>query len=144
MIEQILRESESYPHLFHWNGPLKLAAVEDWERQHAIQAPADLKLLWTVRGGGDMFESETILQPFGAPEYDLVLPVSEVWWGRGLSRDYVVFRTGIDLSVFRKSDGALFNCLSERFGDIVHVQDLGYLYETEIRPLFAEKYGLSG
>jgi hypothetical protein len=136
MLKHILRDSEAYPGLFLWNGPLDPEALDRWEQEQAIRIPQDFRSLWTTKGGGDMFGSETILQPFGVPEYDLVLPVSQVWWERGLARDYAVFHKGLGLSVFRTSDGALFSCVPLHPEILSPIQDLDTWYVTNLRPQF--------
>lgn len=142
MIDRILRDSERHPNIFFWRGPLSVSAIDGWERKQSLSAPKDLKRLWSLKGGGDLFESETILQPFGADEYDLIETVSSISWEKGLSIDYYVFHTGIVESVFRKSDGALF-CL-EALSPIKMSEfgDLDEWYVKVLRSVFAERYSL--
>jgi hypothetical protein len=90
----------------------------------------------------DIFESETILQPFGTEEYDLIEPVSSVRWGRGLDPNYFVFQIGLVNSVFRKSDGAIFAGRSEDLTGMNSFRDLDDWYVNTIRSDFAERYGL--
>src|SRR5260370_39203062 len=104
MIDLILGDAAMYPRLFWWMPPLSISAIEDGEREHSLLAPGDLKDLWSSRGGVDLFEADTILQPVGAKEdYDLMEPVSAALWERGLSRDVYVFHAGSVDSVFRES-----------------------------------------
>jgi hypothetical protein len=108
MIELMLRDSELRPDLFWWHGAIPIAEIDAWEREHQLRVLPDLKLLWSTKGAVDFFESETILKPFGEPEYELLLSVSIVWWERGLSTDYCVFAIGGCEAIFRKADGAIF------------------------------------
>jgi hypothetical protein len=106
VIDLIVRDSQLHPDAFIWRGPLVLSAIEDWERTKSLSVPEDLKQLWCLKGGGDLFDdSETILQPLSGEEYALIEPVSSVLWADGLSRDYYVFHKGIVDSVFRKCEG---------------------------------------
>ncbi len=117
MIDRILRDSELRPDPFFWTGKLSLMDIEEWERAESISLPQDLKRLWNIKGGGELFESETILTPLppsneddpGPPRYeeDLVLPRSRWFWGKDLDRDCYVFHEGWCVSVFRKSDHSL-------------------------------------
>ena len=133
MIDLLLRDAELRPELFWWHGAIPIEQIEDWEREHSLRVPLDLKLLWSLKGSVDYFQSETILKPFGEPEYDLILECSKVLWGRGLSTDYCVFQTGLCNAVFRKLDGAIFE-MEERPSSAVRIGsqfgDLGEWYES--------------
>jgi hypothetical protein len=142
VIDRILRDVQMHPSLFLWRGPLSDFAIEDWKRKQSLSVPKDLRHLWSLKGGGDLFESETILQPFGAPEYDLIESVSHVFWGKGLSNEYCVFHTGIVDSVFRKSDAAIFCLGSPDFNQMSQFRDLDDWYVNTLRSIFQEKYGL--
>jgi len=141
MIDAMLKDSVLRPHLFIWRGALPMPAIESWEREQSLCAPSDLKQLWNAKGGGDIFESETILQPFGAPDYDLIGSVSRVFWARGLSTTYCVFHTGLWDSIFRKSDGALFSIMSKDLTQLSMWQDLDDWYGS-LRQEYAERYDL--
>jgi hypothetical protein len=142
VIDLILSDCELHPSAFFWRGPLSASEIEDWGARRSISAPIDLKQLWSRKGGGDLFESETILQPFGADEYDLIESVSSASWAKGLSSDYCVFHTGIVESVFRKSDGAIFALLSGDITQMVQFRDLDEWYVRILRSEFATRYGL--
>jgi len=144
MIDLILRDSKLYPKVFVWWGPLPVTSIADWERAQSLCAPEDLKRLWALKGGADLFDdSETLLQPLGAQEFDLVGPVSEVFWKRGLSTDCYVFHTGRIDCVFRKLDGALYALTSQNdLTQMSQLKDLDEWYSRIVRPTYEEGYGL--
>jgi len=143
VIDLILRDSELHPSTFTWRGPLLLSAIEDWERTRSLSVPKDLKQLWCLMGGGDLFDdSETILQPLSGEEYDLIEPVTSVLWTEGLSSDYYVFHRGIVDSVFRKYDGALFSLAPFDLAHMPQYLDLDDWYMKTLRSVYAEQYGL--
>ena len=143
MIDLILHDSAARPGVFFWFGALPASQIEDWERENSICVPADLKTLWSLKGGGDLFESETILQPFGSAEYDLIDPVTQVYRERGLSDEFRMFQTGCVESVFRISDGALFSLVNpDENCQMIQHADLEQWYKSTIRKLFAGKYDL--
>ncbi len=144
MIDLLLRDSQLHPKAFAWWGSLPTSSITEWERSRSLRVPGDLKHLWTLKGGGDLFDdSETILQPFGAKEYDLIGSVSSVFWERGLSKEYCVFHTGLVDSVFRKSDGAIYVLTSpDDLRQMSHFQDLDGWYASSIRPTYVEGYRL--
>src|SRR2546430_10857309 len=142
MINLLLHDSDAHPELFMWSGPLSTSAVDAWQEQNALHVPADLRLLWTMKGGGGLFESETILQPFGAEEYELIGPVTQVFVRKGLNNEFCVFQTGLIESVFRKSDGAIFSKNSSDPSQMLPYRDLDEWYANTLRAAFAESYGL--
>jgi hypothetical protein len=142
MIDLILRDADLRPDLFKWRGKLSIPALEHWEREHSLPLPKDLKQLWSTRGGGELFESETVLQPFGAADYDLIGCVSEAFRKRGLDAESYVFHTGLWDSVFRKSDGTLSSLEPTDMSQRSKFQDLADWYKA-LRAEYGERYGLA-
>lgn len=70
MIEQLMNDSRAFPGLFRWKGPPDHAALEEWVSQFGA-LPSELVDLWVSTGGGDVFESETLLAPLSRDEDDL-------------------------------------------------------------------------
>jgi hypothetical protein len=102
-----------------------------------------LKDLWSSKGGVDLFDADTILQPFGAKEeYDLIEPVSTVRWGRGLRSDLCVFHVGVVDSVLRKSGGAIFSLPTDDPIEMIPFRDLDEWYVNTVRSVYAEIYDL--
>jgi hypothetical protein len=64
----VLQDSHRRPELFNWFGPIAAPRLSNCLKEHGFDAcPAELFLLWERTGGGNLFESETILGPFGDP-----------------------------------------------------------------------------
>jgi hypothetical protein len=59
------QDSSRRPELFVWNGSLSKERIEKWLEERQLKLPEDLVELWQETGGGELFESETILGPFG-------------------------------------------------------------------------------
>jgi hypothetical protein len=143
MIDLILSDSQARPDIFLWRGALPSSLIIEWESRNSVTLPEDLKYLWSLKGGGDLFESETILQPFGAlDEYDLVESVTQTFRTRGLSPEFWVFQTGLTDSVFRISDGAIFSLGAPNGSTLQPFADLNEWYKTTLRETFATRYGL--
>ncbi len=140
MIDLIIRDSIQRPDLFAWRGGLSLTEIQEWERVQLISVPDDLKDLWSNKGGGELFESETILQPSGADEDDLVLPRSEWFWGKGIDSDFYVFHEGLYVSVFRKDDDSLY-CLNSDLNQVGKFRTLNDWY-LSLRVEYANRYYL--
>ena len=47
------------------NGSIPKERLDEWLRQRDLEVPSELAELWQETGGGNLFESETILGPFG-------------------------------------------------------------------------------
>ena len=141
MIDLIIKDSELRPSLFSWRGELPLSEIEKWEYEQLVAVPQDIKQLWNIKGGGDLFETETILQPFGAKEDDLVLPRSEWFWKKGLDSDRYVFHEGLYVSTFRRSDNLLCSLDSSNFSEVGSFRTLDEWY-LSLRAEYGDRYGL--
>ena len=92
----ILNDARIHPVLFCWRGSLPRAAVVDVLETYApgLGRADDLVDLWTLTGGGDFLESETLLSPVGDPALGDALvetneaapPAGPPALGRGCSR----------------------------------------------------------
>jgi len=141
MIDRIIKDSSLRPNLFVWRGGLPLSEIEKWESKQLVSVPDDVKDLWSTKGGGDLFESETILQPSGSDEDDLVLPRSEWFWGKGLDSDCYVFHEGLYVSTFRRADDLLRSLNSSNFSEVGTFRTLDDWY-LSLRAEYGDRYGL--
>lgn len=141
MINLITEDSNLRPDLFDWRGGVSLSEIEKWESEQLVSAPDDLRQLWNTKGGGDLFESETILQPSGPEEDDLVLPRSKWFWGKGLDSDCYVFHEGLYVSTFRRSDDLLCSLNSSNFSEVGTFRTLDDWY-LSLRAEYGDRYGL--
>lgn len=144
---QILLDASSHPRLFYWFGEMSPAEMDAWFQAGCLEeeaVPSDLRALWAATGGGDYFESETLLGPRGDVALgDEVMSANRWLWDRGLPRHYLVF-----------SRGAFFGAVDMRTGDYVHVEEGTWLARTTFTTLdawyrgaprreFAMRYGLT-
>jgi hypothetical protein len=93
----ILDDAARAPHMFAWNGPIAPDRLDAWLRRHDLRSkcPPDLVRLWAETGGGDFFDSETILGPFANAESgDDVSGANEFLRSRGLPANLLVFCRG--------------------------------------------------
>ena len=60
---RILEDAARRPDLFWWFGVLPEKDIRAWLRANGLRVPDDLVALWVATGGGDVFESKTILRP---------------------------------------------------------------------------------
>ena len=65
---QIMADASSRPDLFVWNGPIEGEQLRRWLSENKFNVPEDFITFLELTGGGDLFESETILGPYGDVE----------------------------------------------------------------------------
>lgn len=141
MIDTIRRDFRQFPHLFFWNGPIPKPRLDNWLSREQLAVPEDLIELWEEFGGGDFFDSETILSPFG----DIVLGddvtgATEFHRGKGLPPGYLLFHKGVSLSAVRLSDQR-YVTFSRSHALLKEFSTLEEWY-NDLRSEFSEVYGL--
>lgn len=63
----LLDDARRRPELFVWNGGIDAARLDTWLQSRHLNVPGDLRFFWIQTGGGDFFESETVLAPSAPP-----------------------------------------------------------------------------
>lgn len=140
MTLKILEDARQYPHLFSWNGPVDRQLLEGWLAKRGLTVPEELIELWSLTGGGEAFESESILNPVGDARIgdDLEGP-NEVLRRRGLGSDLLVFHRGVGLSAIRLSDQS-YVALGHYFQVETVFETLDEWYDGTIRKEFWSSY----
>ena len=146
MPRTIYEDALTRPDLFQWFGVVE-AEFEPWSKALPLRIHPGLVSFWRRTGGGDVFESETLLGPLAPAESDNVLKVSEFHRKRGLPRDLVVFHTGLCLSAssvdVRRHRNRLVVFKPESFEVAHSVDTFNAWYQNTLRSEFAERYGLA-
>jgi hypothetical protein len=134
------------PDLFHWFGVVE-AEFEPWLTALPLRVHPGLVSFWRRTGGGDLFESETLLGPLASNEGDNVLEMNEFHWNHGLPSDLLIFHTGHCLSassVDRRRHRNRLITLSPNSYQIEHQFDtFNEWYQRTIRSEYSERYGLA-
>ena len=134
------------PDLFHWFGVVE-AEFEHWLAALPLRVHPGLVSFWRRTGGGDLFESETLLGPLASDEGDNVLKLNEFHWNHGLHRDLLIFHTGLCLSassVDRRRHRNRLITVNPNTYQIEHRFDtFNEWYQKTIRSEYAERYGLA-
>jgi hypothetical protein len=139
----ILLDATSRPDLFLWNRPVDEQLLATWISNHGWRVPKDLFELWQVTGGGDFFESETILFPMSDSESEGVEKLNEALQGAGMPRDYLVFHTGLGgLTAIRMSDQVYVQLDRARFQETSQYASLDDWYSRLMRGEYAARYGV--
>ena len=137
----LIADAEQRPELFHWNGPVDRSIIEESLASYHL-LPGDLIDFWAETGGGDFFESETILGPSGDDRLgDSVRIANELHRQGGMPMRYVLFRTGVGLSAIDLETGKYVE-LSPTY-ETMGSYDTFNAWYWSIRRDFAETYGLT-
>lgn len=99
----ILNDARIHPVLFSWRGHLPRAAVLDVLESYlpGLLEARDLIELWTLTGGGDYLETETLLCPVGDPALgDALVEANERYHLLGFPPSGLLFSTGTRLGAF--------------------------------------------
>ncbi len=143
MIDQLLKDRATRPGLFHFLGAIQPEKLDMWLRERNLIIPPDLRHLWCETGGGDFFESETILGPFAARDLgDDVDSVNQFRWQNGMPRDWLVFHTGLGLTVVKMSSGEYVSVQEASFEVRETFGSLDDWYGGLIRKEYAPRYSL--
>jgi hypothetical protein len=138
------RDAELKPRLFFWEGAISRTHLKGLIDKQGWTLPSDLFNLLTLTGGGEIFESETILGPFRDADLgDNLFTYNEELRGRGLPEGYVVFHTGMAVSAVRLIDGRYVELGLDNFHEREEFESLEDWYLRLIRAEYAERYGLS-
>ena len=143
MIRLLESDQRLRPELFVWNGPIPKERLEVWLRERKLQVPADLVSLWVEKGGGDLFESETILGPFGRADMgDDVDGVNRMFRSRGLDPSYLLIHVGVTLTAIRLRDQAWVTLQPTTYEETGEFDSMEEWYRSVLRIEFAQRYGL--
>jgi hypothetical protein len=144
MMRQFRQDQAQRPELFLFARPISESELDAWLRERNLIIPADLKKFWCETGCGEMFESETILSPSGLPALaDDIDSVNTFHRQQGMPNNYLIFHTGIGLSIVTIPDGQYASI--QEGGSYTIQQTFSSLadwYSGLIRCEYAFRYGL--
>ncbi len=141
----LLQQDQSCrPELFVWNGPVARERLDEWLRQRGLELPDELLQFWQNTGGGELFETETILGPFGDRQLgDDVDSVNEFHYRRGMDRRYLIVHIGSVLTAIRLSDNTWVVLDQDTYAELEEYDSFENWYVRVLRTDFADRYGLS-
>lgn len=144
MPSTIYEDAIARPDLFHWFG-INESDFDRWLAALPLRAHPGLVTFWRRTGGGDLFESETILGPLVPNETENVLKVNELHWQKGLARDTLIFHSGTYLSasqVNRRTHRRIMLLNSDTYKMEGRFDTFDAWYPGAIRSEYADRYGL--
>lgn len=141
----LLKQDQSLrPEIFIWNGSITEEQLDEWLSVRQLKIPDDLAQLWRETGGGDLFEGETILGPFGdSSSGSDIDSVNESYRRRGLSREYLIVHIGSAMTAIRLRDGKWVTLDQDTYQETGEYNSLADWYQAVLHMEFAGRYGLS-
>lgn len=143
----LLEDAARCPKLFEWFGAIPKPEIDDWLERSRLVLPPDLLEFWQVTGGGDIFETETILRPTvpSAPNSSFVADDIEsanaAHTTAGSPHGLYIFQEGAFLSAVRLRDQE-FVTLTKKYVVEASFRSLNEWYVHTLRAEFGERYGL--
>jgi hypothetical protein len=143
----LLQDAERVPRLFDWFGAIPGAEVQDWLQNSGLVLPADLIELWQLTGGGDVFESETILRPTvpSVPNTcfvdDDIEGINAGHTSAGKPSELYIFQQGVFLSAVRLADQK-FVTLTRNYVVEDSFPSLDEWYIRTLKAEFGRRYGI--
>ena len=142
MIDQILKDAIEQPRLFLWCGALDETKINEWIPPNRVQVPLDLRKLWSVTGGGEMFETETLLSPFASdPDYDINMR-NEFYWKSGVDKTLLVFHIGTWISAIRDNTPHFISFKENEMENKMQFESIDAWYCQTLRKEYANRYDL--
>jgi hypothetical protein len=145
----ILNDALRRPDVFCWFGAIPAHELRAWTERNGVRLPSDLLEFWRTSGGGDVFESETILRPNvarlpnpGFVSGDDTDSVNDALRRDGLSAHLLVFQVGAFLSAVDLRSGK-YVTLSEGHSVQSEFASFEEWYLRTLRAEFGARYGLS-
>ena len=133
MITKLKADISDRPELFYFGGCIPESEICQ-----------KINNLWKEIGGGDMFETETILSPID--ESDLgedIESINNYHYSKGLSKDFLIFHIGLGgLSAFSIKDERYCIIDSNDYKCGEWYKSLDEWYENHIRNSYMDKYNL--
>jgi hypothetical protein len=141
---RVLDDAAVRPDLFIWRGPVPLADLEAWIREKELRVPNDLVHFWEVTGGGEVFETESLLGPRHVTELsDDVAAVTRAHRERGMPADYIVFHVGLGgLSAVSSRDGRYVSLDENTYTVAATFSSFDDWYLSLLRQEYADRYRL--
>src|ERR1039458_3043575 len=144
----LLQDAQKTPRIFSPFGAIPLAEIQDWLQRTGLVLPSDLIELWQQTGGGDVFESETILRPTVASIPNSCFVEDDIegrnaaFAQEGKTSDLYIFQQGAFLSAVRLSDQRLVSVTKGGYTVEDSFASLDDWYTRTLRAEYGERYGL--
>lgn len=145
MIPSLKNDMLARPDLFDMDGPIDTQDLDVWALRHEGEFPPCLLHLWHEVGGGDLFETETILSPAGSVALgDDIDTVNAYHYEQGMPKRYLVFHVGTGgISAYDRQMATICQLEPEEDYRVEAVfTSLEAWYQAVLRREYAARYGV--
>lgn len=143
MKQQIFIDSKKRPELFYWNNPIQRTKLRKWFFERKIKVSDDLFDFFCKTGGGEIFEGETILGPFGDKTLGENLEETNIYyWNKGMPKTWLLFHVGLGNSALNMNTFEVIIFNSSSFEIIGTFRSFHEWYNLYIREEYKQRYGL--
>ena len=141
----IISDARLRPRLFRWNGKMDEVSLRRWLEEHDLggRCPSGLIAFWEQTGGGDVFESETILGPMGDADLgDDIIALNKELMSRGMPERFLVFHAGLLTSAVDTISGDFVELGLPAFDVVRRFLSFDEWYRETLREEYGVRYGL--
>jgi len=143
MTLSVLLDSQRQPSAFNWSGPVATETLARWVAQHQRRfVPDELIVLWTKVGGGDLFESETILAPNAESTGDDIDAENERLLSLGMSSCLLAFHVGLCVSAVDQATREIVQLDHESLAERCRFESFDEWYCLLLRAEYGSRYSL--
>lgn len=101
---------DKYPRSFFPFGKVDSFTLDNEIRKYSFKFPDELVSIWKEYGGGDLYQTETILYPLQNDKIDNVVDLNNAYWADGMPRNNFVFHIGTGgVTAFNLETGEVIN-----------------------------------
>lgn len=138
MINQLAADMALRPDLFRWRSAIPADDLHAWLRETGLSALPALISLWSVTGGGELFETEELLDPLDDRNFGVAPRTKDL--REVIPAGSTVFHEGIWLTVIT-TDGQI-EAVDRPGGRTRRRYPSLDDWYADIRSEYAERYGL--
>ena len=139
---KILLDAQKLPALFVFHGPIQQDELQRIIGSLPSPIPKDLVDFWCATGGGDVFETETLLGPCADPSLgDNLVVVNRALWAQGKPRHLLLFHRGYCHSYVDISSQH-YIVLDKAYEAVATYKTFDDWYVHVLRNEFGARYGL--
>ncbi len=145
---RVIEDAKLNSRIFFPFDPIPEAELDDWLQRTGLTLPPDLIEFWRLTGGGDIFDTETVLRPtvptppnacFVEDDIEGFNAVAEI---RGKSPDLYLFCGNCLHSAIRLSDQKYVTLKDDQYTVDQVFDSFDEWYVQVLREEFAAQYGL--
>jgi hypothetical protein len=138
-------DARNRPDLFRWHGAIDEENLRQWLTVNGLadRLAPDLVSFWRQTGGGEAFETETLLGPFGDSSLgEGAMDVNRTLWQSGMPAQYFVFHIGLLTSAADTNAGDYVELAPDTFDVVRRFSTFDDWYLSTLRSEYGARYGL--